>query len=1207
MPSSFSFLLNRQTNSSRSSSENDSKSDQSDTDDNGINGDYSLKRTIQNENDMLERPSDHDDSCSQSDVSDNNDDDDDEKNDLLTSTNNNRAVFLTRQATLYADDWPKKRSSDENETRKVSIDGEATILDNKYHEKFFLDTNSNQLFSSERSKSGGIVDKKYHSQSLHTPLTSDFTTTTIQQFHSNSDRDNMKTALPRPQTKINSNTSSTRLSTMNKDVRQSISKIPVRTNSPSQSRSRSPTLKAATATKIRRAHSPTSSSKIPVPVSTTSKGAFRFFTSADRSGTSQVPSTTNSGQAATKTNTQVSPFTPITHRKIFSSPQKLTSSAGNTPSAKQRRSQLAISDDEDESETSHLEEQDLKLKLKEQKRYGKKTGELLNKLHENYEELLEKYAQAENTIDQLRFQPKITDDHTPSSNASEGTIHFIHQSRVNVASVRSSGVYHSTTVTPLSSIMHVASSSTTAATNTPAIKKDNWFSYCASPTNSATAESVIFDESVPQTITVQELTTPETIKLDLLIQTKTLGGKMKSFLTLMDANQLSLAEQKQVYDTIKEDYEKLLKVFDRSKRGSDFSDVDFDADLNSELEMMKQLLKEIVNRITDNLLGKSSNGIEIDRQSRGTQSETHSSQVSARSSICNHADLMDQYQKLLNAVNAGISEKKNETKSSHVRLDNQLEQTKKTSSQLDLPNQIPTTTKSQKQYVHHSEHSDDDQQKQTKRTTPVPLKKDVHSTSFELVLNSPTTTNHHYLPPDERQFRRQQDIQNYDNLENIAKSQRKHKVEQRKNINHYQLDNDMSPPSLSNGTNGPHYSTRSMRTRTSDYDSGIGTNNTTKLSRDSKLNTSMIDESHYQSLDDDRRRYTDEEQETMSNVSSSHSNESDTVSPGMSYNKYTKRFDTLSSVNESYRRVPSGRSDLYPSDIETFAPGSFDQTPQTSAYKRKPRRSHPNLQFQQTASQRTRLTPYHRSISTDSVNFRHYQNSSHRPQTAPQDPSKLDQHHKMGRKYRSGIVHRQTTISSSNPEKMYRSACYIDESHTHRRSQEKLNQHQRQAPLPPTLPPPPTTITRKQTSNLYLDPHTGVLYRYVPNKNQPSTTTLYQPTSSQTKSPSTKLHACTECGCMTTYHHRHHTHPTVKRTPNDIDDPGYESGNKRMNRYRQDTKHITSSDSESEEISNSYDMAVLNEAYERAKKVQHHSQTLSRHISRQLKLILATI
>ena len=52
---------------------------------------------------------------------------------------------------------------------------------------------------------------------------------------------------------------------------------------------------------------------------------------------------------------------------------------------------------------------------------------------------------------------------------------------------------------------------------------------------------------------------------------------MKSFLTLMDANQLSLAEQKQVYESIKEDYENLLKVFDRTKHGSDLIDIDVDA------------------------------------------------------------------------------------------------------------------------------------------------------------------------------------------------------------------------------------------------------------------------------------------------------------------------------------------------------------------------------------------------------------------------------------------------------------------------------------------------------------------------------------------------------------------------------------------------------------------------------------------------------
>ena len=103
---------------------------------------------------------------------------------------------------------------------------------------------------------------------------------------------------------------------------------------------------------------------------------------------------------------------------IMFSKKTLSSSNSNASSLKDSRKRISSSDDED-LETSHLSENDLKLKLKEQKRYGRKTGELLNKLHENYEELLEKYAQAENTIDHLRFQPNILNENTPRSSSSE--------------------------------------------------------------------------------------------------------------------------------------------------------------------------------------------------------------------------------------------------------------------------------------------------------------------------------------------------------------------------------------------------------------------------------------------------------------------------------------------------------------------------------------------------------------------------------------------------------------------------------------------------------------------------------------------------------------------------------------------------------------------------------------------------------------------
>jgi len=122
MPSSFSFLLNSQSNSSSSSSENDSKSDQSDDDD---EIGYYNKRTMENDNDMLERPSDHDDSYSQTDDSDN----DEKENDPFISSNNSRSYFLTRQLTLYENDWPDKTSLHENKFQKSFHRDDTSLLD----------------------------------------------------------------------------------------------------------------------------------------------------------------------------------------------------------------------------------------------------------------------------------------------------------------------------------------------------------------------------------------------------------------------------------------------------------------------------------------------------------------------------------------------------------------------------------------------------------------------------------------------------------------------------------------------------------------------------------------------------------------------------------------------------------------------------------------------------------------------------------------------------------------------------------------------------------------------------------------------------------------------------------------------------------------------------------------------------------------------
>ncbi|CAF3872246.1 unnamed protein product [Rotaria sp. Silwood1] len=514
MPSSFSFLQNSQSNSSSSSLENDSKSDQSEEEndnDNHINVGHYKTRTIQNDNDMLERPSDSDDSCSQSDNTDNDDDDDEKENDQnlkdvltyryrfvflcvfilkslddddekendhVTSSHNSRSQFLTRQLTLYENDWPKKTSIDENKFKKLVYHrGEEALLETQQDNPLFLDSNQYQLFSPERSKLVGNIDTKNQSRNIHTSSSSsssDFKMNT-HKLHLKSESNPMQITSILSQTKI----SPKHTLITNEDKRQNLSKIPIRTNSSSQSRSRSPPK-----TNINRhISSPIISSKIPVSTSTISKGAFRFFTANDHSSSSsisQLPPTIDTEQNSNQIIKKISPFTPINHTKTYLSSKKLSSSAGNTPPTKHRHIQLPSSDDDDDdndndSETNNLQEADLKLKLKEQKRHGKQTGELLNKLHENYEQLLEKYAQAENTIDQLRFQPKIYGDNTPPVNASEGTVHFIQQPKVHIATLRSNGVYHSTNGTPLSSIRQVSSTTSNTTTTTTAVKIDYIF------------------------------------------------------------------------------------------------------------------------------------------------------------------------------------------------------------------------------------------------------------------------------------------------------------------------------------------------------------------------------------------------------------------------------------------------------------------------------------------------------------------------------------------------------------------------------------------------------------------------------------------------------------------------------------------------------------------------------------------------------------
>ena len=148
------------------------------------------------------------------------------------------------------------------------------------------------------------------------------------------------------------------------------------------------------------------------------------------------------------------------------------------------------------------------------------------------------------------------------------------------------------------------------------------------------------------------------------------------------------------------------------------------------------------------------------------------------------------------------------------------------------------------------------------------------------------------------------------------------------------------------------------------------------------------------------------------------------------------------------------------SDIETHITGSFDLLPPPVPLANKTHRDHHSRQPQRKHSDRSRSTPYHRSASTDSSSYR---KQSSRSRTAPQTTDRDS----MGKKYQTGLIHRSGR-SSTQPQTTYQTSVYIDEAHTHRRSQEALRQA-------PRTHYEHLQTSRPDKSHLFLDPQTGMI------------------------------------------------------------------------------------------------------------------------------------
>ncbi|CAF5201961.1 unnamed protein product, partial [Rotaria magnacalcarata] len=191
----------------------------------------------------------------------------------------------------------------------------------------------------------------------------------------------------------------------------------------------------------------------------------------------------------------------------------------------------------------------------------------------------------------------------------------------------------------------------------------------------------------------------------------------------------------------------------------------------------------------------------------------------------------------------------------------------------------------------------------------------------------------------------------------------------------------------------------SMKTRVNDYDSGIGTTNLTKLSHDSKLYTSTMNESHFHSFD--------EEQESISSSNSSNSDFAGSRSP--------YRFDN----SLSNRRKTQGRYDPHSSCMEARVAGSFDShTPTSSISKRAHRSDHTWKPQRMSSHHRARLLPLHRSTSSG----RHeIESSKMKYSHSFASPKRSTQH----------SSYYQQTVPSSSPQKIYRSSLYINRPNTY--------------------------------------------------------------------------------------------------------------------------------------------------------------------------------
>nr|XP_006823044.1 PREDICTED: serine/arginine repetitive matrix protein 2-like [Saccoglossus kowalevskii] len=343
-------------------------------------------------------------------------------------------------------------------------------------------------------------------------------------------------------------------------------------NTPSKNGRDTPTSKSGRTTPSAKVSGRTTPSRIPV----------RRGSTSGRSTPSKYKSDDESGETS--------------RRSGLSSTQYTSESPPSSQIDNYWESSVCSTDWENLSDTSRRE---LTARLKREASSRIQADELVDQLQSDYDDLLQKYALAEVTIDQLRLGARITVESTPPQpgQSTTGTLSKALQPQtINLGSLSHARLSPAPQHAILSDTMRGDPINTSHTTIT-------------------TADDIDDDDPV-----LAAVTSAESTAMGLRFQAKTLKEQMESFQKILSEDQLSPEDQKEVFERIKVQHERLEREYLHAKEEqntiqrqtnliTDKHDKTFDAEkeIEGEIFQLGMQLEDLNEKVQDNCRSTTAN------------------------------------------------------------------------------------------------------------------------------------------------------------------------------------------------------------------------------------------------------------------------------------------------------------------------------------------------------------------------------------------------------------------------------------------------------------------------------------------------------------------------------------------------------------------------------------------------------------------------